>query len=95
MEVIEDLEVLCNIIDLDSGNIESIRSLTNFICGPVTIGFQSFEKDFGLVGENDLNDAPQEIALVLIKLIQELHAIPEFNAIRHLCLAFRSFPNHL
>jgi hypothetical protein len=28
-------------------------------------------------------------------LIQELHAIPEFNAIRHLCLAFRSFPNHL
>jgi hypothetical protein len=60
---------LRDITDLDSdGNIESIRSLIDFGQGPVTIAFRSFKKDFGLVGEDDLNDALQETALVLCHL---------------------------
>jgi len=67
--VVENLEVLRDITDLDSdGNIESVRSLIDFGHGPVTIAFQSFKKDFGLVSENDLNDALQETALVLCHL---------------------------
>lgn len=58
-----------DITDFDSdGNIESVRSLIDFGRGPVTIAFQSFKKDFGLVGEDDLEDALQEPALVLCHL---------------------------
>jgi hypothetical protein len=58
---------LRDITDLDSdGNIESVRSLIDFGRGPVTVAFQSFKRDFGLlVSEDDLNDALQETALVL------------------------------
>ena len=58
-----------DITDLDSdGNIESVRSLIDFGHGPVTIAFRSFKEDFSLVGEDDLNDALQETALVLCHL---------------------------
>ena len=69
MEVVEDLNVLCDVTDVDlDGNIESIKSLIDFGRGPVTIAFELFRKDFGLVGEDDLNNALQETAYVLCHL---------------------------
>jgi hypothetical protein len=71
MEVVENLKVLRDFIDFDlDGNIDSIKSLIDFghASGPVTIAFESFKKDFGLVGEDDLSNALQETAYVLCHL---------------------------
>ena len=69
MEVVEDLNVLRESIDFDlDGNIESIKSLIDFGCSSVTIAFESFKKYFGLVGEDDLNNALHETAYVLCHL---------------------------
>jgi hypothetical protein len=64
-------------LDLD-GNIDTFRSLIDFGRGPVTIAFESFKKDFGLVsGQGDINDTLNETALVLchLRALGKLHEL--------------------